>query len=221
MRIFETSRRHPGHGGPVAGSCCSSARSAARRRSRSAAVGLRARGRPLRRRRLPLDRGALRRRRRSCSRSCSSRARVRPLLARLAPLLAARRGSSGPCAPSTRRSTRTATTPRLLVGVFVLTLAVQAVRVLAIWAAAEAVGIDLSVARLLRDGAAASSSCCSCRSRSTGSRCARRSSSASSASSASPRDQAFAAGFLFFLVTIVLSLPGRVILAWENLRAVR
>ena len=33
-----------------------------------------------------------------------------------------------------------------------------------------------------------------------------------------PRDQAFAAGFLFFLVTIVLSLPGLGILAWENLR---
>jgi uncharacterized membrane protein YbhN (UPF0104 family) len=33
-----------------------------------------------------------------------------------------------------------------------------------------------------------------------------------------PADAAFAAGFLFFLVTILLSLPGLVILAWENLR---
>jgi hypothetical protein len=31
-------------------------------------------------------------------------------------------------------------------------------------------------------------------------------------------DAAFAAGFLFFVVTIALSLPGAVILAWEGLR---
>ena len=31
-------------------------------------------------------------------------------------------------------------------------------------------------------------------------------------------DRAFAAGFLFFLVTLTLSVPGGVILAWEGLR---
>ena len=33
-----------------------------------------------------------------------------------------------------------------------------------------------------------------------------------------PADQAFAAGFLFFLVTATLALPGAVILLWEGLR---
>ena len=31
-------------------------------------------------------------------------------------------------------------------------------------------------------------------------------------------DQAFAAGFLFFLVTVALALPGGAILLWEGLR---
>ena len=31
-------------------------------------------------------------------------------------------------------------------------------------------------------------------------------------------DQAFAAGFLFFLVTVVMALPGGLILLWEGLR---
>ena len=31
-------------------------------------------------------------------------------------------------------------------------------------------------------------------------------------------DQAFAAGFLFFVVTILLAAPGAVILAWEGIR---
>jgi hypothetical protein len=30
-------------------------------------------------------------------------------------------------------------------------------------------------------------------------------------------DEAFAAGFLFFLVTVAMSLPGAVILLWEGL----
>jgi uncharacterized protein (TIRG00374 family) len=106
---------------------------------------------------------------------------------------------------------------RLLAGVFVLTLAVQAVRVLAIWLTGEAVGIDLPprpyyvmgpllflvmlvpftinglavreaffVSFLGQLGVSA--------------------------------DEAFAAGFLFFLVTVCLALPGAVILAWESVR---
>ncbi len=34
-------------------------------------------------------------------------------------------------------------------------------------------------------------------------------------------DEAFAAGFLFFLVTIALSIPGAVILLWEGVRGRR
>ena len=34
-------------------------------------------------------------------------------------------------------------------------------------------------------------------------------------------DEAFAAGFLFFLVTIALSIPGAVILLWEGVRGPR
>ena len=108
----------------------------------------------------------------------------------------------------------------LLAGVMVLTLAIQAVRVLAIWLTGKAVGVDLSprayyvmgpllflvmlvpftinglavreaffVSFLGQLGVSA--------------------------------DAAFATGFLFFVVTIVLALPGAVILGWENLRGTR
>src|SRR5258705_1437356 len=104
--------------------------------------------------------------------------------------------------------------PWLLLGVCVLTLGIQAVRVLAIWLAAKAVGVDLSprvyyvmgpllflvmlvpftinglavreaffVSFLTKLGVSA--------------------------------DAAFATGFLFFLVTVLLALPGAVILGWE------
>ena len=107
--------------------------------------------------------------------------------------------------------------PWLLAGVTVLTLGIQAVRVLAIWLTAKSVGVDLSprvyyvmgpllflvmlvpftinglavreaffVSFLTKLGVSA--------------------------------DAAFATGFLFFVVTIALSLPGAVILAWEGLR---
>jgi len=108
-------------------------------------------------------------------------------------------------------------TPRLLVGVFALTLFVQAFRVLAIWLAGKAVGVDLSprpyyvmgpmlflvilvpftinglavresffVSFLGQLGVAA--------------------------------DPAFACGFLFFLVTVMLALPGAAILTLEGVR---
>jgi uncharacterized protein (TIRG00374 family) len=107
--------------------------------------------------------------------------------------------------------------PWLLLGVCVLTIGIQAIRVLAIWLAARAVGVDLSprvyyvmgpllflvmlvpftinglavreaffVSFLGKLGVGA--------------------------------DAAFATGFLFFVVTIALSLPGAAILAWEGLR---
>jgi hypothetical protein len=108
----------------------------------------------------------------------------------------------------------------LLAGVAVLTLAIQAIRVLAIWLTGKAVGVDLSprayyvmgpllflvmlvpftinglavreaffVSFLGQLGVSA--------------------------------DAAFATGFLFFVVTIALALPGAVILGWEALRGTR
>jgi uncharacterized protein (TIRG00374 family) len=105
----------------------------------------------------------------------------------------------------------------LMIGVMFLTLGVQAVRVLAIWLSGKAVGVDLSprpyyvmgpllflvilipftinglavreaffVSFLTQLGVSA--------------------------------DQAFATGFLFFVVTISCSLPGAAILAWESFR---
>jgi uncharacterized protein (TIRG00374 family) len=105
----------------------------------------------------------------------------------------------------------------LLVGVFVLTVAIQAVRVLAIWATARAVGIDLSpriyyvmgplfflvlLVPFTLNGFAVREAFFVSFLGSVG---------------VDP-DQAFAAGFLFFLVTVALALPGGAILLWEGLR---
>jgi hypothetical protein len=107
--------------------------------------------------------------------------------------------------------------PRLLAGVAALTLAVQTVRVLAIWASARAVGIELEVLAyyvmgpllflvmlvpFTLNGIAV-----------------REAFFVSFLGSLGvDADQAFAAGFLFFLVTVVMALPGAVILAWEGVR---
>ena len=116
---------------------------------------LRARDRPLRRRRLPLGRARVRRRDGRRSASCSSRRRLRRPLARTRAAAAA----APPRAAAARRlrghPRATATTPWLLVGVFALTLAVQAVRVLAIWLAGEGGRRRPLAAAVLRDGAAA------------------------------------------------------------------
>jgi glycosyltransferase 2 family protein len=107
--------------------------------------------------------------------------------------------------------------PGLLAGVSVLTLAVQAVRVLAIWCAGKAVGVELSprpyyvmgpllflvmLVPFTINGLAV-----------------REAFFVSFLGQLGVNsDQAFATGFLFFLVTIVLALPGAVILALEGLR---
>ena len=107
--------------------------------------------------------------------------------------------------------------PRLLAGVAAVSLAVQAVRILAIWAVAEAVGIDLGVLAyyvmgpllflvmlvpFTLNGLAV-----------------REAFFVSFLGSLGvPADQAFAAGFLFFLVTLIMAVPGAFILAWEGLR---
>jgi uncharacterized protein (TIRG00374 family) len=106
---------------------------------------------------------------------------------------------------------------RLLVLVFVFTTAIQAVRVLSIWAAARAVGIDLGpriyyvmgplfflvlLVPFTLNGIAV-----------------REAFFVSFLGSVGvPADQAFAAGFLFFLVTTALALPGAAILLWEGIR---
>ncbi|HXR60762.1 MAG TPA: lysylphosphatidylglycerol synthase domain-containing protein, partial [Solirubrobacterales bacterium] len=106
---------------------------------------------------------------------------------------------------------------RLLAGVFLLTFTLQAIRVLSIWATAKAVGIDLSplvyyvmgplfflvlLVPFTLNGFAV-----------------REAFFVSFLGELGvPADQAFAAGFLFFLVTVAQALPGGVILLWENLR---
>lgn len=106
---------------------------------------------------------------------------------------------------------------RLLTGVFFLTLGVQAVRVLAIWCAGKAVGVDLSprpyyvmgpllflvmLVPFTINGLAV-----------------RESFFVSFLGTLGvSADQAFAAGFLFFVVTVVVALPGAAIIAWEGVR---
>ena len=107
--------------------------------------------------------------------------------------------------------------PRLLLGVALVSLAVQAVRVLAIWAAAEAVGIELSVLAyyvmgpllflvmlvpFTLNGIAVREAFFVGFLGSLG----------------VAAEPAFAAGFLFFLVTLIMALPGGAVLAWEGLR---
>jgi len=105
----------------------------------------------------------------------------------------------------------------LLVGVFALTIVLQAVRVLAIWLAAKSVGVDLSpriyyvmgpllflvmLVPFTINGLAV-----------------RESFFVSFLTKVDvSADAAFATGFLFFLVTIALSLPGGLVLLREALR---
>jgi len=110
--------------------------------------------------------------------------------------------------------------PRLLLAVALVSLAVQAVRVLAIWAAAKAVGIELGVVAyyvmgpllflvmlvpFTLNGIAV-----------------REAFFVSFLGSLGvAAEQAFAAGFLFFLVTVIMALPGAAVLAWEGVRGGR
>lgn len=109
---------------------------------------------------------------------------------------------------------------RLMLGVSTLTICVQAVRVLAIWAAAKAVGVDLSprpfyvmgpllflvmLVPFTVNGLAV-----------------REAFFVSFLGGLGvDKSAAFATGFLFFLVTIALSLPGAVVLGGEWLRGAR
>ena len=106
---------------------------------------------------------------------------------------------------------------RVLGAAFALTLALQAVRILAIWAAARAVGIDLSprvfyvmgplfflilLLPITLNGIAV-----------------REAFFVSFLGTVGVgADAAFASGFVFFLVTTALALPGGLILLWEGIR---
>jgi uncharacterized protein (TIRG00374 family) len=216
MRIFETSRRHPGRAGPVAGSVLLERALGGAATLALAAVGLAlAVGK--------YDVGAYLWIEAAFVAATIVLAVVlfarsaRPLLARFAPLLRMLRIDRPVRAVyEAIHSFRDA--PRLLALVFGVTLVIQAVRVLAIWLSAEAVGIDLSprvfyvmgpllflvmLVPFTLNGFAV-----------------REAFFVSFLGNLDvPADAAFAAGFLFFLVTILLSLPGLLILAWENLRA--
>jgi uncharacterized protein (TIRG00374 family) len=105
----------------------------------------------------------------------------------------------------------------LLIGVFALTFVLQAVRVLAIWLAARSAGVDLSprvfyvmgpllflviLVPFTINGLAV-----------------REAFFVSFLGQVGVNaDEAFATGFLFFLVTLAISIPGGLILAWEGLR---
>jgi uncharacterized protein (TIRG00374 family) len=218
MRIFETSRRHPGQGSPIAGSVLLERALGGTATLILAAVGFAlAYGH--------YDVGAYlwiegafvlgtivlavvlfaRSARRPL-------ARVVPLLRRIwleRPARAVYEGIHGYRAHA-----------GLLVGVLGLTVFVQAFRVLAIWLTGKSVGVDLSprayyvmgpllflviLIPFTINGLAV-----------------RESFFVSFLGQLGvDHDAAFATGFLFFLVTLTLSIPGGVVLAWEGLRGGR
>jgi hypothetical protein len=142
--------------------------------------------------------------------------RVRPVLAGLAPLLRRVR-LERPLRGVYEGIHAYRANARLLLGVFALTLLVQAVRVLAIWLAGKAVGVDLSprpyyvmgpllflvmLVPFTINGLAV-----------------RESFFVSFLGNLGvAADPAFATGFLFFVVTLAVSLPGAGIVAWNGLR---
>jgi uncharacterized protein (TIRG00374 family) len=142
--------------------------------------------------------------------------RMRPLLARTAPLLRKVR-LERPIRSVYEGIHAYRDHPGLLFGVFALTLAVQTVRVLAIWLSGKAVGVDLSprpyyvmgpllflvlLLPISVNGIAV-----------------RESFFVSFLGNLGvDADKAFATGFLFFVVTLALSLPGALLLGWQSLR---
>jgi uncharacterized protein (TIRG00374 family) len=215
MRIFETSRRHPGNGGPVAGTVLLERALGGAATLTLAAIGfVLAIGH--------YDVGpylwvegafvlatimlgvAL------FSRHAAQQlARTEPLLRRLRVERPIRNAYLGIHAYRSN--------VRLLFGVFALTLAVQSVRVLSIWLAGRAVGVELSprpyyvmgpllflvmLVPFTINGLAVRETFFV---------------SFLGQLGVEP-SKAFATGFVFFLVTVALALPGAVILAWEAIR---
>ena len=215
VRIYETARRHQGHGGQVAGSVLLE-----RALGGAATLTLAGVGFVLAIGKYPVGpylwvEGAFVVATIVLAIALFSR-RVRPLLAKTVPFLRFIRVER-PIRAAYEGIHSYRDHAWLLVGVFTLTLAVQAVRVLAIWLAGKAVGVNLSprpyyvmgpllflvllvpfsvngiavresffVSFLGRLGVDA--------------------------------DKAFATGFLFFVVTLCLSLPGAFLLGWQSIR---
>ena len=142
--------------------------------------------------------------------------RLRPLLARTAPLLRFLRVER-PVRAVYEGLHSYRTDGRLMLGVFALTLAVQVVRVLAIWMCGKAVGVDLSprpyyvmgplfflimLLPITLNGIAVRESFFV----------------DFLGKLAVGADAAFATGFLYFVVVVCMSLPGLVIFAWESIR---
>jgi uncharacterized protein (TIRG00374 family) len=140
---------------------------------------------------------------------------ARPLLRRSQPLLERLR-LAGPLRAFYESIHHYRGRPRVLLAVLGVTFAVQTVRVLSIWAAAQAVGIELGVrvyyvmgpllflvmlVPFTLNGIAV-----------------REAFFVSFLGSLGiDAERAFAAGFLFFLVTVFLALPGGVVMIWEGM----
>ena len=215
VRIFETARRHTGRGGQVAGSVLLE-----RALGGAATLALAGVGFVLAVGRYDVGaylwiEGAFVVGTIVLSVALFSR-RIRPLLAKTVPLLRKVR-LERPIRAAYEGIHAYRDHPGLLGGVFALTLAVQAVRVLAIWLAGRAVGVELSprpyyvmgpllflvlLVPFSVNGIAV-----------------RESFFVSFLGNLGvDADKAFATGFLFFVVTLCLSVPGALLLGWQSLR---
>jgi uncharacterized protein (TIRG00374 family) len=215
VRIYETARRHTGRGGDVAGSVLLE-----RALGGAATLALAAVGFVLAIGHYPVGpylwiEGAFVIGTIVLAVALFSRS-VRPLLAKTVPLLRLIR-LERPIRAAYEGIHGYRDHPRLLLGVFTLTLAVQSVRVLAIWFAGKAVGVDLSPRPYYVMGPLLflvllvpfSVNGIAVRESFFVSFLGRLGVNA---------DAAFATGFLFFLVTLCLSLPGVLLLGWQSLR---
>jgi glycosyltransferase 2 family protein len=215
VRIYETARRHTGRGGDVAGSVLLE-----RALGGAATLALAAVGFVLAIGHYPVGpylwiEGAFVIGTIVLAVALFSRS-VRPLLAKTVPLLRLIR-LERPIRAAYEGIHGYRDHPGLLLGVFTLTLAVQAVRVLAIWFAGKAVGVDLSPRPYYVMGPLLflvllvpfSVNGIAVRESFFVSFLGRLGVGA---------DAAFATGFLFFLVTLCLSLPGVLLLGWQSLR---
>ena len=218
VRIYETARRHPGHGGQVAGSVLLE-----RALGGAATLTLAGVGFVLAIGKYPVGpylwiEGAFVVGTILLAVAMFSR-RVRPLLAKTVPFLRLIRVER-PIRAAYEGIHSYRDHAGLLAGVFALTLVVQAVRVLAIWLAGRAVGVTLSprpyyvmgpllflvlLVPFSVNGIAVRESFFV---------------SFLGRLHVDP-DKAFATGFLFFVVTLCLSLPGALLLGWQSLRGLR
>ncbi len=215
VRIYETARRHPGHGGPVAGSVLLE-----RALGGAATLTLAGVGFLLAIGKYPVGpylwiEGAFVAGTIVLAVALFSR-RVRPLLAKTVPFLRLIRVER-PIRAAYEGIHGYRDHAWLLAGVFALTLAVQAVRVLAIWFAGKAVGVDLPPRPYYVMGPLLflvllvpfSVNGIAVRESFFVSFLGRLGVNA---------DAAFATGFLFFVVTLCLSLPGALLLGWQSIR---